>query len=944
MEPLNPRLVPSEQVPQTPVHTGFSSPDEELAYLRARVAQKERELAVSKDAFEQERIAKREIVEYGTQAPKEVLHETVIIPEHDAMREALQLEKEEHDGQIDGLLKIAAEQGIRNALTVVGKIKDPHIEDDFHRSLVQYIAAGLPIKPGVLPVAQETWRSLHMTLYEIEPSGAREAGDEKQSLDHLLASMEQLYAGMVSIAGKGKKNVFSMEIAVAQGSEDLFFFIAVPRDKRDLFERHVLSVFPNARLTERRGDYNIFDHNGEHAGAAAHLREHPILPIRTYESFQHDPMNIMLSAFAKLAKHGEGAAIQIIVGNEDDRYNKHYRKMVSAMHKGKSFKKALKEPETELGDIAREVGKSLVQAIAPEQENRMPEQNTEHEKLERAQKKIESRIMPTTIRLVTSAKDEGRARLILENLASTFNQFDDSQGNGLVFKEIGSWHLRNFLRGFIMRTPDSSNLVPLNLTELTSLFHLTAEGVSTSRELKKNKAKQAPAPVDMPEDGILLGYNRFGGSETEVRFSPEDRLRHFYIVGQTGTGKSNFLKHMMIQDIRNGEGVCYIDPHGSDIIDVLASVPPERKDDIIYFDPSYTPMPMGLNMLEYDTTRPEQKTFVVDELLGTFKKLYSDVPEAIGPAFEQYFRNATLLVMEDPATGNTMVDITRVFANKQFRDLKLSRCGNPLVTQFFRDIASKTQGEQSFENFAQYVTNKFDVFLANEIMRPIIGQEKSAFNFRDVMDSRKILLVNLSKGMLGDLNAHLIGLIFVGKILLAALGRADSVGKNLPPFYLYLDEFQNITTPSIETIFSEARKYKLALTVAHQYVNQLDEGIRDSVFGNVGSKAVFRVGIEDAQYLERAFEPEFKASDIAGLDNFNAYLSMLVGGKPAKPFSMGTLPLDDIDYERAEEYKALSYQKYGRPREEIEAEIRAKWQSAEPPSLDPSHLQDGTFF
>jgi hypothetical protein len=382
---------------------------------------------------------------------------------------------------------------------------------------------------------------------------------------------------------------------------------------------------------------------------------------------------------------------------------------------------------------------------------------------------------------------------------------------------------------------------------------------------------------------------------------------------------------MIMQDIKNGEGVCMIDPHGSDIQDVLASVPPERVKDVIYFDPSHTERPMGLNMLEYDERFPEQKTFVVNELISIFNKLF-DMKVAGGPAFEQYFRNSALLVMEHPASGNTLIEIGRVLGDKAFRELKLSYCKNPIVTQFWRN-AEKTTGEQSLSNFVPYVTSKFDSFISNDIMRPVIAQEKSSFNFRDIMDNKKIFLVNLAKGRLGDINANLIGLILVGKILMAALSRVDSFGKTLPPFYLYIDEFQNITTDSIATILSEARKYKLSLTIAHQFIAQLDEKIRDAVFGNVGSMAVFRIGSDDAAYLEKQFEPTFSQKDIMNIDNYNAYLKLLVGGRPAKPFNIETLPSPKLNHQIAEKIREISFLTYGKDRAEVEAGIMKRYQA-----------------
>lgn len=457
------------------------------------------------------------------------------------------------------------------------------------------------------------------------------------------------------------------------------------------------------------------------------------------------------------------------------------------------------------------------------------------------------------------------------------------------------------------------------------MMHFPSSRIQSSPQLKHAKVGSAAAPLDLPHEGVILGVNRDRSVETKVFMTKEDRLRHFYVIGQTGTGKTTLLKNMIVQDIQNGEGVCMIDPHGADIQDILASIPPNRYEDLIYFDPSYTARPMALNMLEYDLRFPEQKTFVVNEMLSIFNKLF-DMKTAGGPMFEQYFRNAVLLTIEDPESGNTLLDVSRVLANKAFREMKLTKCQNPIVTQFWREVADKAGGEASLANIVPYIVSKFDNFLANDIMRPIIAQEKSSFNFREIMDSKKILLVNLAKGRLGDINANLIGLILVGKILMSALSRVDSYGKDLPPFYLYIDEFQNITTDSISTILSEARKYKLSLHVAHQFIAQLEDDIKDAVFGNVGSLAVFRVGSEDAEFLAKQLEPVFTEHDIVNLDNRNAYLKLLVNGRPVKPFNIETLAPPPGNKDNIEKLKELSYLKFGRDRAEVEGEIMKKYQ------------------
>jgi hypothetical protein len=532
---------------------------------------------------------------------------------------------------------------------------------------------------------------------------------------------------------------------------------------------------------------------------------------------------------------------------------------------------------------------------------------------------------------MTSSNTREEAGAILSEIESAFNQFESTKGNKFRFKRVEGKELINMTKDFSFRLFDEKNKLVLSLKELTTILHLPENNFTDTSQLKQSNAISAPAPVDLPDHGILLGKNVHRNIETPIRITAEDRLRHFYIIGQTGTGKTTLLKTMIRQDILNGEGVCMIDPHGSDIQEVLSYVPKERFDDVIYFDPSYTQRPMGLNMLEYDIRFPEQKTFVINEMMSIFNKLF-DMKATGGPMFEQYFRNAVNLVLEDPETGNTLLDVSRVLSDKTYRDLKLSKCKNPLVVQFWRDIAGKAGGEASLANIVPYITSKFDVFLSNEIMRPIVAQEKSSFDFRDIMDNKKILLVNLAKGRLGDINSNLIGLIVVGKLLMAALSRVDSFGTDLPPFYLYIDEFQNVTTDSISTILSEARKYKLALTVAHQFIAQLDEKIKNSVFGNVGSMSVFRVSSEDAEYLEKQFAPVFSAKDLMNIDNHNSYIKMLANGRPIKPFSMETnlpprgnkLLLDKI--------KELSYLKYGKDREEIENEILEKYKKPESPS------------
>jgi len=539
------------------------------------------------------------------------------------------------------------------------------------------------------------------------------------------------------------------------------------------------------------------------------------------------------------------------------------------------------------------------------------------------EEKVAHHIFSANIRLIASSHDKGKAESILDEVESAFLQFSEPHGNSLKFKRLKGKALKNLFLEFSFRLFNKKRIIPLNTAELTSIFHFPI-GVTSSPHLKQARLNEAPAPQEMVESGVMIGENDFHGDKNPVYMGDDDRRRHLYIIGQTGTGKTGLMKNMIAQDIKAGRGVCYIDPHGSDIEDILSIIPKERIEDVVYFDPANTEMPMGLNMLEYDPLYPDQKTFVVNELLGIFNKLF-DMKVAGGPMFEQYFRNATMLAIDDPKSKATLIDISRVLSDKEFRDKKIADCKNPVVKSFWRDVAEKAGGEASLSNIVPYITSKFDTFISNDVMRPILVQKNSSFNFRRIMDDQKILLINLSKGRLGDLNSSLLGLIIVGKILMASLARVNMPERERKDFYLYIDEFQNVTTDSISTILSEARKYHLDLIIANQFIGQIEENIRKAIFGNVGSVASFRVGAEDAEFLKTQFEPTFSPRDLINVDNYNAYVKLLVNGQPAKPFNIKTLAFENGDYQIAEKIKELSSLKYGRPRNLIEMEINENY-------------------
>jgi len=905
----------------------FKTPEEELDYLRAHVARREQELKDSgRHEGADENAVKDIIGEYKQKSSEEVLHKDNILKQSEAEAIVLQLKPEAHDTIMEELLGIVVTKGVRNALSIVEKMNDPHVDDDFHRILIQYLKTGIAFD---LKEGTPLYKSLHMTLFEITLPPPREEGDKEKGFKEFIGAMEQFYAGMQSISeGKNneKENYYTLEIALSNDTDEVIVYAAVPNKHITLFEKQVLAFYHDAKIREVTDDYNIFNEKGVSIGAYANFSERSVLPIKTYDQIDHDPMNTLLNVFSKLETKGEGAAIQFVIAPAGEKFINEFHLILDDVKSGTSVKHAA-DNFYKFNKAFFKASKDLLFGVKQKEEK--PEEKyikgrraVDEGAVEKIGNKMKSSIMKANIRVIASAASKERAMMILAEIESSFNQFTEPASNSLAFERISGNGLKELFHDFSYRIFSDDKILPMNLKELSSVFHFPV-GIGSQPQLKEAKSGIAPAPLEISQEGIILGVNNYRGKETTIHMSREDRMRHFYVIGQTGTGKTNIMLNMITQDIKNGDGCCYIDPHGTDIQTILSRIPKERIDDVIYFDPAYTARPMGLNMLEYDPKYPEQKTFVVNEMMGIFNKLF-DMKIGGGAMFEQYFRNSAFLVMEDPESGSTLLEITRVLADKEFRDMKLAKCKNPIIKQFWVS-AEQTTGDQSLANFVPYISSKFDNFISNDIMRPVVLQQNSVFNFRKIMDEKKILLVNLAKGRLGDINANLIGLVLVGKIQMAALSRVDMFGKPMNDFYLYIDEFQNVTTDSITSILSEARKYRLSLNIAHQYITQLEENIKNAVFGNVGSMAVFRVGTDDATFLEPKFKPIFNAQDITKLDNYNAYMSMLVKGQPTKPFNIETFAPEKGNPDIVDNLKQLSYMKYGRDREEVEKEIMARY-------------------
>lgn len=736
---------------------------------------------------------------------------------------------------------------------------------------------------------------------------------EDVSLDHILLQVavprdneikidaaEQLFASLHSIHKGGflsflkPQEHLSFEIAAKR--EDIRFYVSVPRRLMDLVEKQIHGAYPGADIKEV-DEYNIFSETGKVAFAALKLKSSNYFPIRIFRDLPTDPLSSITSVLAKM-QEGEGAAVQILIQPAGSKWR----------GLGRSYISKTKKDEANPEKASFKVDPKTLEAI--EQKTSKPGFNA-------------------VVRLVISSTNEESAKMHLENLMSSFQQFTSDNN---YFTKVKLPLKKLFMLDFIYRYFPVLNLPffpqysVLNSDELATIYHFPNKSVETAHIFWLN-AKRAPAPSQIPSSGLFLGISKYRGIERPIYLGEDDRRRHVYVIGKTGTGKSQLLEEMVIQDILAGRGVAVIDPHGDLIDGILSRVPPERAEDVIYFDPSDDERPMGLNMLEAKTE--QQKHFVATAIVGLMYKLYDPMKTGIiGPRFEHAIRNAMLTVMSEP--GNTFVEIVRVLTDSSFVQELLPKVQDPIIRRYWTDQIAQTADFHKSE-VLDYIVSKFGRFVTNKLMRNIIGQSVSSYDMRKVMDEGKILLINLSKGKIGEENSNFLGLILVPRLLISAMSRQEVPENERRDFYLYVDEFQNFATPDFAQILSEARKYRLNLIVANQFIGQMEEEVKNAVFGNVGTLIAFRVGVTDANYLQHEFQPTFNEPDLINIDKYNAYLKTIVKNEPVKPFSMDlTKDMSKVAAVRnpkvAEAIIQLSRLKYGRSRELVEAEIsqRAK--------------------
>lgn len=710
-----------------------------------------------------------------------------------------------------------------------------------------------------------------------------------------IDAAEQLFASLHSIHHGGfwsfLKPAEHISFEIVAKKEDIRFYVSCPHHLMDLVEKQIHGAYPGADIKEIE-EYNIFSEQGEVAFASLIPTGSPYMPIRIFRDLPVDPLSSITSVLAKM-QEGEGAAIQILVQPAGGKWRSLGQKFISGTKKNEA------NPEKASFSV-------------------------DHKTLEQIEQKISKPGFNVVIRVVVSSHEHEQAEIHLHNIEASFHQFSSEQNHfGKARIPLKGLFIKDFIYRYfpMLNLPFFKQFGVLNSDELATVFHLPNKSIETAHIYWLN-AKRAPAPSQIPSSGLYIGKSKYRGVERPIFIGEDDRRRHMYIIGKTGTGKSQLLEEMIIQDIEAGKGVGVVDPHGELIMGILKRIPPSRSEDVIYFDPADTERPLGLNMLE--ATTEEQKHFVVTSIVGLMYKLYDPMKTGIiGPRFEHAIRNAMLTVMSEP--GNTFIEVVRVLTDSAFVQELLPKVQDPIIRRYWTDQIAQTSDFHKSE-VLDYIVSKFGRFVTNKLMRNIIGQSESSFNFRNVMDEGKILLCNLSKGTLGEENSNFLGLILVPRILLAALSRQDMPEEQRRDFYLYVDEFQNFATPDFAQILSEARKYRLNLCVANQFIGQMDEEVKNAIFGNVGTVCAFRVGVTDANYLQHEFTPTFNEVDLINIDKFNAYVKTIVHNEPVKPFSMDlTKNMDEVNSKKnvhvARAIVQLSRLKYGRSRELVEAEV-----------------------
>lgn len=766
---------------------------------------------------------------------------------------------------------------------------------------------------------------------------------EEKDFKEKLSIMEQCFRNIHEISELSLRNIIKttlfdsniISFDIVARNKVIDFYLTTPAVYRELLEKQITAYYPHADIVPVP-KYQLANKGNRLRMYFAYATQPYWFPFKTYKYMENDPLNSLTNIFSKL-EEDEIAGIQMTMRPIRKRkYNKNIQKNASTLFKGNKVSHFSIPGLGFLNNIFVGLlfGYDKIVKDKPDNQTgfvRMLQPLEERSK--RMGEKSQQPLFRTVIRFFASSKTLRQAEQITNDVNLALSMYRDESSNWLQSRRIIPLDIIN---NRIMSFNYQNRLIDTKIgpigeknniwgpEELSSIFHLPCSRYNHTPTINWLPYKVLPAPIETPTEGILLGYNVYRGVKREVRMLRNDRTRHHYCIGKSGSGKSVFLSFLARQDIKNGDGVAVIDPHGDLIEELITFVPKERAKECVIFNPSDTERPMGLNMLEANT--PEEMDMASSQATEIFIKLFGD--EIFGPRIQHYFRNACLTLMEDHDEGATLIDVPRIFVDDEFMKYKVSKAKNPVVRSFWEHEYSHT-GDREKQEMIPYFSAKFGPFITNSIMRNTIGQTKSAFNFRQAMDNQQILLINLSKGKIGDLNTQLLGLVIVARIQMAAMSRVDMEEAQRKDFFLYVDEFQNFSTDSFCSILSEARKYRLALIMANQYIKQLekknDTSIRDAVFGNVGTMMSFKVGADDGEYLAKEYAPSLTEQDIISIANYKAYIKLNIKNTTSRPFSLETIyDMTGSNKKVGDIITQYSRIKYGRKKEFVDQEIRAR--------------------
>ena len=723
---------------------------------------------------------------------------------------------------------------------------------------------------------------------------------------------EQMFASLYGLLLSNqklswKKSVgqrISLEIAVLNSK--IGFYVWVPNDLKDFVEDQIYAQYPNVQISEVE-DYCLVDfHNFSSViGAELVFETDQALPIKTFQNFEVDPLASITATLAKF-KPDEQAWVQLIIRPAESNWHHSSERYIDRLNNNQS------------GGLVKTFASAFWTGSDQSKVSNYKLSDFQQTKISGAEQKSQKLAYQANLRIIYAGHlSESLANLKIQSIMASYRQFNSTYLNG--FKgNIKQNH--EFFNDFLKRRISKKPLI-LNIEELATLYHLPHTNVETPYILWSSYQTAEP-PVNLPLASLennqvsSIGTVNFRSQNLIFGLPRFDRSRHLYILGQTGVGKSALLELLTIADLSANFGLAVIDPHGDLAFNILKRIPADRLDDVIYFNPADTEFPMAFNPME--VIDPKLKTHTASELIGVLKRMF----DSWGPRLE-YILRYTILALLDYKDA-TMLDITRMLTDQKFRQQVVDSIQDSVVAHFWINEFNSWNNRFAVEAVAP-ILNKVGAFTANPLVRNIIGQPKSSFNIRDIMDHRKILIVNLTRGLIGEDNAAVLGALLVTKIQLAAMSRANIDIKNRQPFYLYVDEFQNFATDSFATILSEARKYGLNLTVANQYIAQMSQDISDAIFGNVGSIVCFRMGADDAYKMQKYFQPSFSEADLINLNNRHFVISMTIEGEKVRPFSAISVDLPAFGQDFSKQIIDQSRHLYSSHKSSIDDYVKAHY-------------------